>query len=913
MWLAACGGGGSGPYFPASPPPLSRGTPASPSLSGGPGEPEAKPPLSPASGGPGDAVGVPPLPPASGEGDAATDTSAFADAVALGFYDVNAAGEARAVRNDLSGALQGMVQFVQSHSVQPAGNLAASMPTLVPRRAALLLFTPQEQAQSIRVTASVHGVVKGTFAMRHPNVLPRADSVGDSRPEVGYSKRAWSATLPWDWVVAGLTLNFEDEKHATGVLGSSAIEMGVPHAMVLTSIELGMLTDPPTGDDHALLTRPEKAAADYFQTVPLARLTVARYESVRLDKVIVASGQIYTAPQTSAMTGDVYTGDLRENVGKAQFSTGVNLASFGITSSPMDQVQPGIFNQRVIHHSAGAYTNGVVVHGLSGGNGMATLYSSSGNEFSHELGHSYGLGHYPGMDSSLPTTDAKLIRAVHHADSGWGYIAYRNRMRGNLIWNEPFSAAGTDVDGTRVFGQTFAGLYNYNRDAMSSGLLAGSLSDYTHHTGYSADLIQRSLRNVVPDAGFASGYRSWSAAAGAFVDAKAMDPTFSARAPAKVGVPVFTVLGGYNPDDGAQVLLYAPFRSNHGNVFALPAPDLGPGAGTQRQCWLEVKYLGGRVDHIDVLATSGVKQINVNIEEAAQPDQAKLLCSAGNGAPTQLGNAISFPKGLPAMPAPVVIGEEHGYEALRKVEIAQLEAELQEASKSPIQVLDADAALMLESWRDDLSGLSPAALALANRLLRLNEGAEEVSRFMNRYRQSLIDGDSGRRTELAALLQSHGFTEAAGAPSLVGAQVKVDADRCLALDTSAQPPVVHVLADPAACTDVDEQKWFVDVRGAIHNMARPDLCIGASTPVSAAACAKTNDGQVWLIEHDGHVQSFAHRGQYLDLYRSTMRPGLYGPGTGSNQIWTGWVQSTNPAIGMLSAANVALLFKLGLQ
>ena len=39
-------------------------------------------------------------------------------------------------------------------------------------------------------------------------------------------------------------------------------------------------------------------------------------------------------------------------------------------------------------------------------------YSSSGNELSHEFGHSYGLGHYPGGDFSEPVTNDKVRQAV---------------------------------------------------------------------------------------------------------------------------------------------------------------------------------------------------------------------------------------------------------------------------------------------------------------------------------------------------------------------------------------------------------------------------------------------------------------------------------------------------------------------
>ncbi|MCZ4287216.1 hypothetical protein O4H29_20505, partial [Marinobacter salarius] len=61
---------------------------------------------------------------------------------AQGFYDVAADGLPRPVRNDLTGDLAAMLQFVQSHSVDPQGNEAKNMPRLTSEREALLLVTP---------------------------------------------------------------------------------------------------------------------------------------------------------------------------------------------------------------------------------------------------------------------------------------------------------------------------------------------------------------------------------------------------------------------------------------------------------------------------------------------------------------------------------------------------------------------------------------------------------------------------------------------------------------------------------------------------------------------------------------------------------------------------------------------------
>ncbi len=107
---------------------------------------------------------------------------------------------------------------------------------------------------------------------------------------------------------------------------------------------------------------------------------------------------------------------------------------------------------------------------------MLTLYDSVGNEFSHEIGHHYGLGHYPGSQGE------NMFWAAHHADSGWGYIAYRNKMRGNLAWHT--RNLGDGKNGVPNFLKQYA----YGWDAMSGGATNSSISRYTHYTGYSTHI-----------------------------------------------------------------------------------------------------------------------------------------------------------------------------------------------------------------------------------------------------------------------------------------------------------------------------------------------------------------------------------------------------------------------------------------
>lgn len=813
-----------------------------------------------------------------------------------GFYDTTASGAVRELRNDLTGTLQGQVQFAQSHTVNPAGNTAAKMPSLVTDRAALVLFSPLSGAAQASVTATVDGVLQGTMELAPPAQIPRSDmNITQNRPDVAYSSTAWTAELPRTWMKPGLELTFGTDK-GSGVLGRDSIEFAAPAELIISSIQLGMLTDYPQSSGHYMFNEPEKSGSDYFQTIPVSKLTMAVYEPVRLEKVIVASGVIYA--EKSAVNGDVYSGDLRENVGKAQVSTGINLANFGTTSGPMDQRQPGTFNQRIIHHSAGNYANGVHKHGLSGGNGMATLYDSVGNELSHELGHSYGLGHYPGVDTSKQGDD-RVINASHHSESGWGYIAYRDRMRSNLSSNTAFTAEGFDLSAGK-FTQNYQGLYNYHRDTMSGGSNSSTLSRYTHVTGYSTDITQRSLRTVVPDLAYPSGYRDWDAAAGKYVDAKVKTPAFSSPRPEQVGVPVYTLLGGYNPAKPEQTVLYPAFRSNYGNVFSLPQADTAATDSTRR-CWLEVTFADGRVDKTALQAGDGVKQFNVNLAHTDQPSGASIYCRT-NGITTKLGNSISIAADQEPLRPAVVIGQEAGYEALRAVELPELEAKLQAVAGRPAPVLDTDGAVLLASWKDNLGALTPAARAIAESVLAQTESAASVDAFIQLNQERLDAADAAATAELFALLTSAGFTESPTQVLPAGGRLLVDGGHCLVLGEDLG---VTVPRDKTLCADTASQRWFQDARGAIHSELRPDLCLVPGTPVSTAPCARTAGTQVWIQEADGHLKSAVS--SYLDFYRHQGIAGMYGKGTGTNQIWTGLAAAGSPGMALLSAGSLATL------
>ena len=97
----------------------------------------------------------------------------------LTFFDVNEFKQIRTIPNNLSsGDLAGRVQFAQTHTIDPNNNEARKEPSLIPYRAALLLFTPQENLKTLKVTVTYidNNISKSeVYVMQPPINMPKSD------------------------------------------------------------------------------------------------------------------------------------------------------------------------------------------------------------------------------------------------------------------------------------------------------------------------------------------------------------------------------------------------------------------------------------------------------------------------------------------------------------------------------------------------------------------------------------------------------------------------------------------------------------------------------------------------------------------------------------------------------------------
>ncbi|WP_273795144.1 M66 family metalloprotease [Brucella intermedia] len=315
--------------------------------------------------------------------------------------------------------------------------------------------------------------------------------------KISYGQNFWHALIPWKYIYPGVSFQFLTD-NMSGVYKNA--DIGSPGELLLNTVDLGMLT--PNREAFSFQYN-DDYHRQYFQQIPASRLIVNEYEPVYWKEIMLPDGTLYQ--DHSNDEGGVYSGDLRAYIGKELVSLGINNANYGIHSSP-GTGEDGLNNrfaaaQLTAHNSVGNYVNGRVVHGLSGGAGMVTLESSVGNEFSHEVGHNYGLGHYPNGFSG------SIHRSAENINSTWGWDSDKNVFIPNFEKSQLGSNACYDNECQPPFDG-----HRFGADAMAGGEpFYTSVNAYTLYTPYTLHHIQKFLEEkVVFDAGSSTGYKKWN-------------------------------------------------------------------------------------------------------------------------------------------------------------------------------------------------------------------------------------------------------------------------------------------------------------------------------------------------------------------------------------------------------------------
>ncbi|MBP2700122.1 M66 family metalloprotease [Photobacterium lucens] len=321
--------------------------------------------------------------------------------------------------------------------------------------------------------------------------------------KVTYGHGYWTAKIPASWMHYGLRLDFTHGDQ-TGTLDN--INVGAPTVLYMNTIDLGMLTKRP---DRMEFAKDPNLPREFYQTLPVSRFVLSRYQGITLNEVMMPDGTLYT--DASATDGGVYTGDMRGDIAKSLISIGIDSANFGInaTDGPGQDSHPDLALMLTTHTAMGNYKNGVQSHGLSGGGGIITLEGTVGNEMSHEAGHGMELGHSEGYDMS-----------IHHPadqqDSTWGWDSDKNVFIPNFYkeHRNEHSCIGDPKkhpDQELICVKPWHG-FEFGFDAMYGG--EGSMypdNRYTMYTPYSSTKIQRVMEGrMVFSKESPTGYLKWN-------------------------------------------------------------------------------------------------------------------------------------------------------------------------------------------------------------------------------------------------------------------------------------------------------------------------------------------------------------------------------------------------------------------
>lgn len=766
----------------------------------------------------------------------------------LTFFDVNEFKQIRSIPNNLStGNLAGRVQFAQTHTIDPNNNEARKEPSLIPYRTALLLFTPQEELSCLTVKVN-NDTENYTVEMVPPTDMPKSDYIEKTgtKPDITYSKRSWSVQLPYNYVTPEMQLEFraqtKSRQELSGTLYGKDIEFAAPIEGAFLVVRLGMLTDDvPTGShptSQAMTYDIAHGMQEYFQTVPFAKLFHGYYEDIVLKKVIIRDGTIYE-DKSDYKGADYYSGDMREDVAKAQVSVGIDLANKGVASSALNQSHQITHDMFyfTVHHTKGRYTGADgkpvdVPHGLSGGNGIGTLVDSTGNEFSHEVGHGYGGGHFPFLADASDGS-------IHGYTTSWGYDAYKHRMRANVAWNSTPQAV---MYQDKWYITPFQNYYGWNRDCMAGGVADSAISRYTHNTARSTRQIQKNLGNkyFLSDEKNDKGeyyYRQWDDIRNEYT--KAIGENFVRINPTEKGVPVITVLGGYDPISPYNAVIYPYFRGNWGNVFGSLFQDSLPDDATS---YLEITYYDTeKTQYVELYNERYDKNIinkfHINIAESNKPKTITLYVNKENKGSTTINETV-YDNPLPKA---VIIGKENDYKSVIDNDTIFLNDSLANRYIDNY-TLSAKEKELIEIFKryNSLDKLKDSQKEIAKDYLEKKEKIDKIDKFIYENYTNLENNIQSAADNLSKMLSDNGL----GLVEFKFNQAILN-DKCMEVYVSETNDKSIRLSK---CSEVKEQRWAIDKGGRIHSALYPGYCLDQRN-MSALRLCSDDTYQQWKIRN----------------------------------------------------------------
>lgn len=177
--------------------------------------------------------------------------------------------------------------------------------------------------------------------------------------------------------------------------------------------------------------------------------------------------------------------------------------------------------------------------------------------------------------------------------------------------------------------------------------------------------------------------------------------------PNKFGVPVFTIVGGYDPVTNVG-LLYPAARGNWGNVFNLPQADTSLNSSS---CWASVTFLNKPAENIalaPIRMGSNANKFHINLAQSDSPKHVDLYCKKSGEEAVKL-SSIDIPNYTTPLPAAVILGQKYGFSVLRQIEQPLLEQALIANQGKLISSLSTSNKILYDSYREYKNDFSATA------------------------------------------------------------------------------------------------------------------------------------------------------------------------------------------------------------
>jgi hypothetical protein len=180
----------------------------------------------------------------------------------------------------------------------------------------------------------------------------------------------------------------------------------------------------------------------------------------------------------------------------------------------------------------------------------------------------------------------------------------------------------------------------------------------------------------------------------------------------------------------------------------------------QAACWLNVQYTN-KVNNIALAPArlgSNANKLHVNLALADQPQKVDLYCKKAGEEAKLLAN-IDIPVYSTAIKPAVKIGRQHGYSALRAIELPQLESALEAQAANAVVALNPTEKMLYESYKNDKSLMNSVARQQLTRYESQQNTAYRLNRWMNVYAQDLTNQVPEAQSALEAFMKKLSVTQ----------------------------------------------------------------------------------------------------------------------------------------------------------